>query len=333
MENLDFKIRNYLLCNNLYKKLNLQENFNISFLAQGEYNINYKIEDSKNKYVFRINTASQLNLDNQIEYEFNALKILKESTVTPKPLYVDGTKEFFNFGILIMEFLNGVPLNYSTDLHKATDIFSKIHTLDIPKNSGLIVETNIMSDRISESSWLLKDFFNSSISNLDLKRFFHNYLNWCEKNKFLEKYFINNDLLVINNTEVNSHNFIIGENSYLIDWEKPVISHPCQDLTQFLADTTTLWRSNYLINSKDKDDFLKLYCSKTNFNFEDIKESINLYNPYLYLRALSWCAMALVKYQTEEKLIRNDEIFNKIQQYLNKDFINNLLKEYIDFKI
>lgn len=328
MNNFETKIMEYVKKVHLDDKLNLKKDFKIEFLAQGEYNINYILEDNTKKFVFRINTASQLRLKNQINYEFNALKFIEKSTVTPTPIYVDGTKEFFDFGLLIMNFIKGRPLNYSTDLEIAADIFSKIHSINTKDNTELLVENNILNDRINEATWMLEDFFKSSIPDKKLKNFFHNYLNWCNKNLDKEKYFIENNMQVVNNTEVNSHNFLIDKKSYLIDWEKPVISHPCQDLTQFFADTTTLWRSNYLMTKEEKDFFIDKYCEKTQFNINDIKESINIYNPYLYLRALSWCAMAFVQYADSTKLIKNEEIFKKIISYLDFSFLEKLLKPY-----
>lgn len=328
------KIRQYLFKTDLYQVLNLDKEFNIDFLAQGEYNINYTISDKSKRFVFRINTTSQLRLENQINYEYKALKAIEESGVTPKGLFVDGSKKYFNFGILVMEFLEGRPLSYSTDLEIASHIFSKIHSIDINnlKENNFIIENSFFKDRISESTWLLEKFFASPIPSKELKSFFSNYLEWCDKNLYKERFFAENSWKVINNTEVNSHNFIIGKKGYLIDWEKPVISHPCQDLTQFLADTTTLWRNNYIMCKEEKEFFLKSYANKVNHSLDEIKTSIEMYNPYLYLRALSWCAMAFIEYQTEDKLLRNDEIFNKIKSYLDFDFLSKLLKPY-DIKI
>ncbi|MBF4211745.1 hypothetical protein EI533_29200, partial [Pseudomonas donghuensis] len=39
------------------------------------------------------------------------------------------------------------------------------------------------------------------------------------------------------NTELNNKNFIIGDKSYIIDWEKPIIGEREQDLAHFLAPT------------------------------------------------------------------------------------------------
>ncbi len=324
------QIEDYINNKGLCKDLNINNNFVVSFLAQGEYNINFTIDDGSTKYVFRINTGSQIEVENQIKYEYDALKVLEVSEVTPKVYYVDDSKEIISYGLLIMEFLKGTPLEYDTDLLKAANIFSRIHSIDVSGNrySNFIIEENLFSDRIREGERLLKDFFTSSIPSTELKRFFNNYLDWCYRNKSKEKYFSENKFHVINNTEVNSHNFIIGERAYLIDWEKPVISDPCQDLTQFLAPTTTLWRSNYILSKGEKQDFIKAYAANINKSAMDIEERIGLYNPYLYLRALSWCAYAYVEYQKEDKIIKNNDTFKKVEMYLEENFLRSLLEEY-----
>ncbi|MGF7060404.1 phosphotransferase [Brassicibacter mesophilus] len=325
------QIYEYLKSNKINDIIPITNNYTVSFLAQGEYNINFVIESCEKKYVFRINTGSQLELDNQIKYEYDALKALEVSKVTPKALYVDDTKSFFDYGILIMEFLEGRPLEYNKDLNKAAKIFAGIHLLDLSKTNtnSFIIEENIFNDRIIEGKRLLKDFFVSPIISKELKDFFDRFLNWAEKNRNKERYFLEDKWHVVNNTEVNSHNFIIGKTeSYLIDWEKPVISDPCQDLTQFLAPTTTLWKTEYILSQEEKNGFFKVYTEGLNGKDKNIKERVNLYTPYLYLRALSWCAYAYLEYQKPDKDIKNMDTFKKIQDYLDIDFMKKLLNEY-----
>ncbi|RHW58830.1 hypothetical protein DZC34_16535, partial [Clostridium botulinum] len=286
----------------MFKIINLSKSFNVRFLAQGEYNINFILEDEINKYVFRVNTGSQLSLENQIEYEYSVLKRLENSKVTPKVYYVDGSREYIKYGVLIMEFLNGRPLNYEKDLNKAAKIFGKIHSIELNKEdfSSFIIENNIFSDRIKEANNLLKDFWDSSLIKEDIKKFFYKFINWATENSYKEKYFIDDPIQVINNTEVNSHNFIIGsKNFYLIDWEKPVISDPCQDLTQFLAPTTTLWKANYILKDCEINEFF--YNYEIIFKGKNIRERVDMYTPYLYLRALSWCAHAYLEYQNPDR--------------------------------
>lgn len=329
-ELLQTKIKEYIKDKEVYNHIHLDKEFDVSFLAQGEYNINFKLEDEKRKYVFRVNTGSQIESDNQIKYEYDALKVLEISGVTPNVRYLDDSLSYIKNGILIMDFLEGRPLLYNTDMKKAANIFSKIHSLDLKnmETSNFIVEENIMQDRINEGTRLLKPFFESTDTDKELKDFFHKFLNWCEKNKDSQKYFSENRWHVINNTEVNSHNFIIGEKSYLIDWEKPVISDPSQDLTQFLAPTTTLWKANYILSEEEVSLFFKTYKENIGKSDTYIEERVKLYNPYLYLRALSWCAFAYTQYQDEDKTIKNMDTYEKIKEYLDIDFMKKLLRDY-----
>lgn len=330
-DTLKDKIKSYILEKEIYNNLKLNKPIEVSFLAQGEYNINFIVQDKESKYVFRVNTGSQLELDNQIKYEYDALKALEVSKVTPRVYYLDDSKRYFDYGILIMEFLKGRPLEYNKDLSEAADIFSNIHSLDPNEiKSNLIVEEKICSDRIKEGSRLLKDYLKSDIVKKEIKNKLAELLEWCEKNKDTEKYFLKNKWHVINNTEVNSHNFIIGDSeSFLIDWEKPVISDPCQDLTQFLAPTTTLWKTNYILSNEEKECFFRAYEKGLSRGGSDIRERVHLYTPYLYLRALGWCAYAWLEYQKPDKDIKNMDTFKKIEEYLDIDFMKKLLNDYI----
>lgn len=64
---------------------------------------------------------------------------------------------------------------------------------------------------------------------------------------------------------------------------------------------------------------------------KNIHDRIELYTPYLYLRALSWCAYAYLEYQREDKEIKNMDTYRKIKQYLDMNFMTTLLKDYFVF--
>ena len=70
-------------------------------LAQGEYNINYWFVHplTGKKLVLRVNTGSQMHLENQIEYEYHALELLADSGRTPVPVFVDGSKKELPYGV------------------------------------------------------------------------------------------------------------------------------------------------------------------------------------------------------------------------------------------
>ena len=325
-DKLQKQIKEYIDDHQSLKHLNLNRNTEVRFLAQGEYNINFVLDSSTQKYVFRVNTGSQMENENQIKYEYDSIKFLEPSGVTPKVFFVDDSLSFFQYGILIMEFLEGEPLQYEKDLSKAATIFSRIHSLEVKQNhTHFKVENHIFSDRIKEGERLLANVWESPHVSREIKKFFDQFLGWAKANRSKEQYFINEPWLVVNNTEVNSHNFIIGkEKSYLIDWEKPVISDPTQDLTQFMAPTTTSWKTDYLLSEEEKELFFQTYIEGLQGKDQNIRERVHLYTPYLYLRALTWCAHAFVEYHDPNKQIKNMDTFEKIKTFLQIDFMKKL---------
>ncbi len=332
MKNIVEKIKKYLIYNERCAKFKFSSSTVVKFLAQGEYNMNFIVENDSNKYVFRINKGSQLNLENQIEYEFNAIKALEKSGVTPIGFFCDNSRKTFDEGILMMNFLEGKPLNYKRDLTKAAEIFSNIHSLSIAEFKDLLIpENSLCNDRVLEGERWLEPYIKSDLAPIKIKNTLNQLLEYCREESKIDKFFLNNPWLVVNNTEVNSHNFIIGEeNSYLIDWEKPVISDPVQDITQFLAPTTTLWKADYILDEDEISSFYNSYNKERNQKY-NIRERVELYKPFLYLRAFTWCASAWVEYAKGTREISNDDTFKKINMYLEDNFMKNLLEQY--FKI
>ena len=326
------KIQLYIEKNQLTKKLRLQGPYTVKFLAQGEYNQNFLISDEKSRYIFRLNYGSQLHLDNQIRYEYQALKWLERTGRTPKVYYVDDSRQSFDQGLLIMEFLLGEPLDYHKDLLEASKIFGRIHKQPIDETAEKIFvkeKSTILSARVTECQKLLEPVLKSEFVPLQAQKQLASALDDCQKNIHKQKFFIDLDQWCINNTEVNSHNFIIGKQGFLIDWEKPVISHPVQDISQFLASTTTLWRSNLILTQRAKRDFLSDYLAETHVDVATFEEALRIYHPYLMLRALSWSAMAFDSYQKDTKQLKNQEIFEKVSSYLAEDFLRHALKEQV----
>lgn len=325
-------IKQYLIDKQLVTKLHLAQPVSVRFLAQGEYNQNFLIGSGPHQYVFRLNYGSQINAANQIRYEYNALKWLERSGETPRAFYIDDTKTAFPQGLLIMEFLPGRPLDYRTDMMTAAQIFGHIHQLavDAQAKQQLIAETtNILQARVDECTQLLKPVLGSPYVPEHAQTVLATALDRCQVNVDQESFFADLGLWRVNNTEVNSHNFIIGKQGWLIDWEKPVISHPVQDISQFLASTTTLWRTDIRLTQATKRAFLDEYLQITGFNRAAFLQALRIYHPYLMLRALSWSAMALDSYSRQQKQLQNQEIFKKVQQYMTPDFIDQAIKEQV----
>lgn len=326
------RIKHYLAQHGLIERLHLAQPVRVQFLAQGEYNQNFLIGAGDHQYVFRLNYGSQINASNQIRYEYNALKWLERSDCTPRGYYVDDRKRDFDQGLLIMEFLHGHPLDYRTDMQTAAGIFGRIHQLavDRPAATNLIAEKdNILRARVAECQQLLAPVWGSHFVPRHAQNVLEKALDRCQQNVGQEAFFSDQQLWRVNNTEVNSHNFIIGRQGWLIDWEKPVISHPVQDISQFLASTTTLWRTDIRLDQTTKRAFIDKYLAMTGFDREAFLTALRIYHPYLMLRALSWSAMALDEYASGEKQLQNQEIYRKVTQYMQDDFIDHAIKEQV----
>ena len=84
------QFQNYLHSETFLTPLGLPAGTRLDFvpLGQGEYNTNYTFtHPNGQKLVLRINTGSQMHLDDQIGYEYHALTCLASSGRTPKPLH------------------------------------------------------------------------------------------------------------------------------------------------------------------------------------------------------------------------------------------------------
>lgn len=295
----------------------------VSFLATGEYNQNFRVDSNGESYVFRINHGSQLNIPNQIEYEYLSLKSLVSSGVTPKVYYYDSNPEEFDGGVLLMEFLPGKPLDYITDREIAAEIFAKIHSVE--KREHFIVQYNPVRDIADECFRLIHKYPNHPLKNI--KRTLLDYhKDIIELGEETYELFQNEEMCIVN-TEVNSGNFLIdGDNGYLVDWEKPVISYCYQDLGHFLCPTTTLWKTDYRYSDEEKIDFLREYYNlmSLELNFDELIEKTKILEQTILLRGLSWCYMVYYEYTEQERTLKNTDTFKKIKFYMNEveSFLN-----------
>ena len=135
------------------------------------------------------------------------------------------------------------------------------------------------------------------------------------------------------NTELNSSNFLINgenDNNYIIDWEKPLLGEPAQDLAHFLAPTTTFWKTDIILSQEEIEKFVKEYIKVVGnrFNTDDIEDRLKLYLPITCLRGITWCAMAWVEYKNPDKLIRNEFTAKKLDDYLSEEFLNMIEGRY-----
>lgn len=314
------------------KKFAIDDCEGFVLLGQGEYNINY-IFNSKTynkKLVLRIATDSQMNLENQIRYEYKALKLLNKTDRTPDPIYCDDSNKLIPYGFLVMEYLPGNHLNYEKDLKIAAEILADIHNESILESNHLIRPENPIEEIYRESTNMFEIYKLSKYRDDSIKEKIEFLLG---KGKNIKTIDLGKRTII--NTELNSGNFLINrkeDNNYLVDWEKPLYGYPAQDLGHFLAPTTTFWKTDIILSKKEIEEFMKEYCRRSN-QYKDPVELWNSVKNYLSmncLRGITWCAMAYVEYQDPKKLILNDYTYEKIKSYLSKEFLNKIEDEYLN---
>lgn len=309
------------------------EQIEMKLLAQGEYNINYVFVHpvSKKRLILRVNTGSQMHLDNQIQYEYHALKLLEDSGRTPRAVYVDGSKNQLEYGIMVMEFLEGHALDYRREMSCAAQCLADIHSVLVDGRSGLIMPENPLRAILDECNEMVETYYSSSLGDVHKKRMIERMLkNGQRKLENVPEY---EGYRCCINTELNSGNFLINgeeKENYLVDWEKPLYGDPVQDLGHFLAPTTTFWKTDVILRPEEMNDFVRQYKMYVadRYDTAGIEDRLRLFIPITCLRGITWCAMAWVQYQDPERLIWNEETFRKIEAYLDEGFLGRIEKEF-----
>lgn len=303
----------------------------VQLLARGQYNENYTFQDptSGKRFVFRVNLGSQMHLEDQITYEAHALELLASSGRTPRVYYVDDSKGFFGRGILVEEYLSGQPLCYERDLVEAAHILADIHSVSVHVDHQLFEPESPLQAIVDECeamfsyyrSWEGAD--RTTIERID-RWFTVASEKACVPKRAKTAHIIN--------TELNSGNFLInpGKKGYLIDWEKPLIGEPEQDIAHFLVPTTTFFRTDTILTKAERDQFVSQYRAAVGgrFDTEQISTRLQDYCALSCLRGITWSAMALAQHKTEERNVADALIAEKIETYMTDIFLDAIEREF-----
>ena len=249
--------------------------------------------------------------------------------MTPTTFFLDDSTTFFEYGVLIMQYIEGRPLEYKKDLQEAAKIFGTIHSLDTNKidTSSFLKCENIVEDSLSRSTKYLDGFLKSNKLDVDVKLKITDFLEWAQKNKRHGSYFKKDAWNTINNTQPHAKNFIISDRKrkgFLIDWEKPILSDPSVDLAYFLSPLSTFMTSDYIFTEDERDNFFKTYIMYLDRYDRDIIERVKIYTPFLYLELLSKLVNKFINIECSEDLE-----YKRLKQIVNTDFIDRLTKDIL----
>ena len=298
-----------------------------SVLGQGEYNLNYVFVHpvTNQKLVLRINTGSQMHLDDQIGYEYAALQCLAPSGRTPKPLHCWPQQR-----MLVMEYLNGSALQYERDMEVAARILADIHSTPVPSDCALLRPAHPAQAIYDECLEMVQHYFHWEQADPVVCGLLGQLIDEIGKLPLRED---SDAPLCMVNTELNSGNFLIDPDghSHLVDWEKPLLSEPAQDLGHFLAPTTTFWKTDVILSPQQVKDFVEKYVAAVDGRMDctTLPQRLPLFFTVTCLRGVTWCAMAYREYCQPQRELRNEETFRKLKAYLEPAFLQNLLDNYV----
>lgn len=296
-------------------------------LGQGEYNLNYVFDHpvTGQRLVLRINTGSQMHLTDQISYEFSALTYLESSGRTPKPLLCIPEKK-----ILVMEWLPGRALNYRTDMDIAARILADIHCVPVPENCTLIRPAAPAQAIYDECLEMVQHYYSWEEADPTVTDLLKTLVEEIGRLPLSEA---SDAPTCIVNTELNSGNFLIDREgtSHLIDWEKPLLSEPAQDLGHFLSPSATFWKTDVILTPEEVKDFIGKYIDAVGDRMDcsALFRRLPLYFTVNCLRGVTWCAMAYREYCQPGRQLINSDTFAKLKAYLTPAYLRNILDNYV----
>lgn len=322
-------LQSYLKSNEFLSALKIPTGTVLMFdrLGQGEYNLNYTFRHpvTGQKLVLRINTGSQMHLDDQISYEYAALKNLESSGRTPKPLLCCPEHH-----LLVMEWLPGCALDYRKDMDTAAKILADIHCVPVPEASRLIRPAAPAQAIYEECLEMVQHYFDWPDADPTVTGLLKVLVAEIGELPLAEP---SDAPVCIVNTELNSGNFLIDRNgvSHLVDWEKPLLSEPAQDLGHFLAPTTTFWKTDVILTAEEVRSFTEKYIAAVDNRMDcrTLSQRLPLFFIVTCLRGVTWCAMAYREYCQPDRTLRNEDTFRKLKAYLEPEFLQNILDNYV----
>ncbi len=300
----------------------------VNFLARGEYSLNFLVRDSR---VARLVTGTQMELPlgEQATYEYEALKLLSPSGVTPRPGFVDPEPKGLPYPLILEEYLPGRPLNYATDLRAAARCVAAIHALGVPEEHHLQVHPDPAPAILAESRGLAEPYFAwddaPDKSKAALQKGFEKIQGFLKRDDL----FAGEDLAIVN-YDLNTHNFVVEDGvAKLLDWEKARIAPRTQDLAHFLLPTTTLWRDDTatLLSREQEREFIGEYLEHAPApDTGRFHAQLEAMRTIVSLRAVSWCAWALQETARSTRPITNEETLGKSRRYLEPGFLRRLFE-------
>lgn len=309
---------------------NFVKNVSVKEINRGGYNINYLVNIDNHKFVFRFNIDKYLDVESQTEYENEVLKYLEKFDIAPKVFFIDTSRNFFEFDLLVEEFIENQPLQFGNDfLEKFGKLVKKLHSIPLPQNGLLIKNLNPLIDQWN----FIKGKINFIKSGNFNEKFFEFITPYVPK---VDKYVSNFSNLFEGKDVCLNHRDLVIENVLqtskglkLIDWQAIMADDASYDLAFFTCDIVIEWNLGKPLTNEEKEIFLNSYQAD-----ERMFEKIRVRQPMVYLELFVWIAYraAYLRNKLAEGLVNEadkDFVQKRIAAY--ESFLDeNRMKKYLD---
>ncbi len=258
-------------------------------LGRGAFNINYLVTTEHKKLVFRfILWPHRLEVGSMMEYEYDVLKKLQASGITPSVYVKDDSREIFPYPTIVEEYFPTLAEEKISESNherlleislQCMDVLKKIHGYDFPEKESLLRQEDFIS----------LGRFKHRLDYLE-KRNPEIYLLFQDHWKVLEEYLDYCNSTLQDRTIIHGdpflENFLLTENGIkLIDWQAPLYADRAIDLALFTWDFGWIFYGQALTQD-EKDKIISHYFSGVAALPVGETDKINAVLPFLYLNML-----------------------------------------------
>lgn len=331
-------------------------------LGMGEHNLNYWFVDpsSHKKYVLRINVTRQPFHENQVRYEFEALRALVPSGCTPAPLFLDDGADAPHEGAMVIGFCPGAQLDFDRlhahDLHRAACLMANVHAVRPPDDGSLFRPQEPARKLFEECVARYRMYEASGFADPQVVRRMDEFARVTQAAVEGARYDPTQARIV--NTETLASHFLLPERSdghvgeegeadpealfdrhipadirrepgYFVDWERPILGDIAEDVAFFVTPTTTFWDSDVLFPRAGVYDFVELYWAAVDGRFPrgNFDERFEVYLKVATFRAFTWCCRAVVQQRNGSGAHITKKALAKVPVYLSVDFMDRMAEE------
>lgn len=302
------------------------DSIEIRKMTTGAYNLNFQISVDNVEFIFRVNIDQQSGLRKQIAYEYNALKFLDGYEIAPAVYHMDDTRAYFEFDILIEQYLEGPYLTLEkSQTSNVAELLVKLHSLN-PAGMNFITWKDPLRDNYNFVKEDIAHYRTRKTAEKKILSLAERILEEIRLRISKSRLLFQADSL--NHTDVVCDNFIkTSQGLRMIDWEKPRVDDVSYDLSCFLSRPAQLWCSAHVLSEEERDAFIKKYACLSGNNDEILRKKVHIREPMVSMHWILWGATKLCDLRedrtTPELLGAHEE---KIPRYEKIARVENLEK-------